>query len=459
MKIEQGQKVAIIGAGVSGLISAKSLLEKGITVDIFEKGSGIGGVWRFENDNGQSTCYRSLHINTSKRMMELSDFKFRDEIAEYPPHWEILSEFERYTDHFNVRPHIQFNTAVEHCEKDAGGKWQVTLNHQGEQRTETYDYLVVANGHHWKPRTPELPGSFDGLEIHAHHYIDVSSPVDLRDKKVVVVGVGNSAMDIACELSRTGQGAKTVYLAQRSGVWIIPKVIGNFAQDKFVRHPMVKPSLFETLSRTLIPRNLRKNLKDLFQQTMIKLLAGDPARMGLKPPKDPMSSRHPTVSQEIYNRLIHGNIKAKGNIVEKLGNKVRFEDGSEEEVDAIIYATGYDVAFPFFDKNFIDAPDNSFPLWQRVFDPEIDNIAFIGLVQPICSLMPIAQLQSEFLADVLAGEANLPSSATMQKEMQDFDRMMKDDYTPSPSHTLQVDCPEYSFYMRKAWQQAKKRAA
>ncbi|MCK5575006.1 MAG: NAD(P)-binding domain-containing protein [Sphingomonadales bacterium] len=448
-------KACIIGAGTSGLITAKVFQEHNIDFDCFEKGSGLGGIWRFQNDNAVSTCYRSLHINTSKRMMELSDFKFRPEIAEYPSHKEILSEFERYADQFDVRSRITFSTEVVHVGKRDDGKWDVTILQNGKTETRTYGFLAVANGHHWDPRYPKFEGSFDGITLHAHHYVDAETPHDLRDKRVVVVGMGNSAMDIACELARMGQGAEKLYLAQRSGVWIIPKILGNIAQDKFIRHPMKKPSLWEKFKRTFIPRTIRVYFNDMLLETIIKVLVGMPKRVGLKNPHEKFHQRHPTVSQEVHNRLIHGDITPKGNIKRLMGDSVEFEDGSVEKVDAIIYATGYNITFPFFDESFIAAEQNSIPLWMRMFDPAHKNLAFIALVQPVCAMMPIAELQANFVADYVIGEVALPNKDDMIKEMAAYDQMMKDNYTSSLSHTIQIDCPEYSYVVQKAWKRLK----
>lgn len=451
-------KTCIIGAGTSGLICAKILKERGVPFDCFEKSSDIGGIWQFQNDNGMSTCYRSLHINTSKRMMELSDFKFRPEIAEYPSHTEIYSEFKRYANEFDVMKHISFNTEVLKCKRLDDGRWQVTIKCKGKEEVREYDFLAVANGHHWDPRMPNFPGEFNGAQFHAHHYVDTSSPHQLKNKRVVVVGMGNSSMDIACELAHVGQGAEKVFLSQRSGVWIIPKIFGSVPQDKFQRHPMKKPSLMEHFKRKFIPRKLRVYLNDKLVEILVKMIVGMPQRVGLKPPKEPFHMRHPTVSQEIQNRLVHGDIIAKGNIAKLNGDSILFEDGSTEQVDAIIYATGYNITLPFFDQDFIFAKDNSIPLFQRVFDPTIDNLAFIALVQPVCAMMPIAELQSGLVADYITGKYHLPRSDKMSKAMHDYDGMMKDNYTASPSHTIQIDCPEYSYYLQEEAKKGYKRA-
>ena len=458
---ERLPRACIIGAGTSGVICAKVFKQHGIPFDVIEKSSGVGGIWRFKNDNGMSTCYRSLHINTSKRMMVLSDFPFKDSVAEYPTHEEILDYFEEYVDHFGVREHIEFRTEVRKVSRNDDGTWKVDLarvDTPEKVESRNYDFVAVVNGHHWDARIPSFPGKFDGIQMHAHHYVDAGDPHDLRDKNVVVVGMGNSAMDIACELGHRGQGAGRVFLAQRSGVWIVPKILGNTPQDEFIRHPMEEPTAWERFRRTYIPRRWRQKFSNFIGEAIVGFSMGKPSRVGLKDPKEPMNMRHPTISSEIHNRLIHGDITPKGNIAELMGEKVKFEDGSIEKVDAIIYATGYNITFPFFEKDFISAPNNSIPLWQRIFDPRFENLAFIALVQPLCSMMPIAEIQSHFVAEYLVGRNALPSPAQMEREMHDYDNFMKGRFTNSPSHTIQIDCAEYTYFLREAWEKGKKRA-
>jgi hypothetical protein len=241
-------------------------------------------------------------------------------------------------------------------------------------------------------------------------------------------------------------------------VWILPKVIGNTPQDRFQRHPMVEPSRLEHLIREHVPKGLLTSVTDRIIETTLNFVVGSPTRVGLKLPKEPFHMRHPTVSQEIHNRLVHGDITPKGNIEELQGTKVMFEDGSVEEVDAIIYATGYNVTFPFFDEDFISAPDNEIALFERIFDPRFDNLAFIALVQPVCAMMPIAELQSNLVADYLVGDYRLPVDTEMDRRASSYDSDMKSRYTASESHTIQIDCAEYSYYLREEWKRGAERA-
>ena len=454
-------KVCIIGAGTSGVICAKVFKQQGIAFTCYEKGSGVGGLWRFHNDNGVSSAYRSLHINTSKRMMELSDFPFPDHMAEYPSHAEILEYFENYCNHFDVLSHITFNTPVLHARRKEHGGWEVTVRAaEGHEEIHAFDHLVVANGHHWDPRSPELPGAFSGEVFHSHHYIDINDPVETEDKTVVVMGSGNSAMDIVCELGqahREGRGPKKVILSQRSGVWIVPKVMGNGAQDDRMRHPMDRPGKFEEFYRARIPVKIRHFLMNYLSEVFIRKVVGDPRRFGLKQPKESFSMRHPTVSQDVHSRLVHGDITAKGNITGIDGKRVVFEDGSTEQVDVIVQCTGYDITFPFFDRTIVNTKNNDVVLYQRIFDPNFSDVSFIGLVQTLCAIMPIAELQSHYLADYLKGDYQLPPASQMEDEMRQYHEEMKGRFTASRSHTIQINCNEYSYFLYKEWDAGKQR--
>ncbi len=457
--------VSIIVAGTSGLVCAKVLRQQGLRVQVFEKGSRLGGLWRFGNDNGMSSIYRSLHINTSKRVMQLSDYPMPEHMAEYPSHAEIIEYFESYVDHFGVREAIRFNTEVRLAEKLPQGGWQLRLRRtDGTETTQCFSHLVVANGHHWSPRMAKFPGHFDGPQFHAHHYIDLHEPVDLADKRVVVIGAGNSAMDIACELGQavrahagSGQGPARVVLSQRSGVWIAPKVLGNMPQDRAIRHAMKRPDHWERFRRRFIPRAWRLAAYNALAEHLLRGVAGDPQRVGLKPPKERFSQRHGTVSQDIHARLIHGDITPRGNIAELLGDQVRFEDGSVEPADVLIHCSGYRISFPFFAPELLSAPDNDIALWQRMMDPRHENLFFVGLVQPKCAMMPIAELQSSFIADLLTGGYRLPARATMEGQMRAHHERVKAGFTRSESHTIQIDCDEYSHDLYREWDKGKQR--
>lgn len=245
-------RVCIIGAGPSGITTAKRLKDYGIPYDCFEASDEVGGTWYYKNPNGMSACYQSLHIDTSKWRLAFEDYPVPAEWPDFPHHSLLFQYFKDYVDHFGLRETITFDTAVDHAERNADGLWTVTLS-TGETRA--YDALIVCNGHHWDPSTPDYPGEFDGTLMHSHEYNDPFDPIDMRGKNVVVVGMGNSGLDIASELSQRFL-AETLTVSARRGVWVLPKYLKGKAGDKMSAPSWMPRSLSLMLSR----RFLRKNL-------------------------------------------------------------------------------------------------------------------------------------------------------------------------------------------------------
>ena len=413
--------VAVIGAGVSGLTAGKALSDFGVPYTCFEASDDIGGNWYFRNPNGASSAYRSLHIDISKPSISFRDFPMPERYPDFPHHAQILEYLQSYADAFGLRERIRFGTRIEHAERLPDGGWELTLP-GGE--TAHFDALLVCNGHHWDPLFPDppFPGTFDGPQIHSHDYIDPTDPLDLVGKRVLVVGIGNSAVDIVSELSRKGVAERTL-ISTRSGAWVIPKYLFGRPADQVVKTiPWMPPKITRTLAQPL-PRLVSGRMEDF----------------GLPTPNHKFMTAHPTVSSELLLRLGSGDAVARTNVAELLGDRVRFEDGSVEPVDAIIYATGYKVSFPFFDEDFLSAPGNRFPLWKRMFRPGIDDLAFIGFAQAIPTIFPFSECQSKLAARWLRGDWALPDEAEMEREIAADEARFVGHFSDRPRHTMQLD--------------------
>ncbi len=420
--------VCLIGAGSSGIAAAKALHERGIPFDCFERSDRVGGNWVFGNPNGMSSAYRSLHINTSRERMEYSDFPMPSWYPDFPHHTHIAEYFNAYVDHFGFRDRITFETGVEHAARGVDGTWTVTLD-TGEERR--YDALLVANGHHWDPRWPEpaYPGHFDGEQSHAHHYVDNAPFVDRR---VVVVGMGNSAMDIAVESSFV---AKRTVITARRGAHVVPKYLFGRPLDQIGVNRYTGA----------IPWPLRRTLLN----AAYHLGVGRMEDYGLPKPDHRLGEAHPTISADFLSRVAHGEVVPRPAIAALEGDRVRFVDGSVEEADAIVWCTGYKVTFPFFDAGLIAAPENDLPLFRRVFHPEIDNVFFLGLLQPLGAIMPLAEAQGSLIAAYLRGEYALPDTQAMRADMARERRRMRKRYVASRRHTMQVDFDTYLWELGK----------
>lgn len=427
------EKVCIVGAGSSGLVASQVLSARGIPFDCFEKGSHIGGNWRFENDNGVSSAYRSLHINSARKLMSFRSFPMPEDYPDYPSHWQVAEYFDEYAERFGLAERIHFRTEVLSA-KPAGGGWEVTVEDEdGERRSERYRAVLVANGHHWDPRWPEpsFPGAdeFDGEQIHAHYYREADV---LQGKRVLVLGIGNSAVDIAVESSRI---ADATFLAMRRGAYVLPKYVGGKPVDE------ASPPI---ASRLPLP------VQRFFINRLLDLAVGKMTDYGLPKPDHKLLEAHPTVSSELLPRIGHGDIAVRPNIDRFAGGRtVRFADGSEEEIDLVVYCTGYKITFPFLDPAVFEAEENSMPLYRRVASIERPGLYFVGFLQPLGPIMPLAEAQCEWIADLLDGSGALPPAAAMREEVEGYRRWLKERFVASKRHTIEVDFHPYLREIRR----------
>ncbi|MBO0844370.1 MAG: NAD(P)-binding domain-containing protein [Nocardioides sp.] len=422
-------RTCIIGAGSSGITAAQVLQAARIDFDCFEMGSGVGGNWRYENDNGVSSAYRSLHINTSRHAMEYAAYPMPATYPDYPSHWQIAEYFDAFVDHFGLRERITFRTEVTKVEPAGRGGYDVTTRSWDDghaARSHHYDHVLVANGHHWDSRWPEpaFPGSedFPGEQIHAHYY---RTPHLFVDKRVVVLGIGNSACDIAVEASRH---ARTTYLAMRRGAWVIPKYLFGMPTDHLTDSPLARGPL---------------RVQKLGMRAILRVAVGRMTDYGLPPPDHDILEAHPTVSDELLSRLGHGDITVKPTISRFDGPTVHFADGSSTEADVVVYCTGYKVTFPFLEPTLVSADDNHVDLYRRVVPPDLPGLYFIGLVQPFGAVMPLAEAQAHWVADLITGRVTLPPRAEMRRQITAYDAALRKRFVASKRHTIEVDFHAY----------------
>ncbi|MEO8907236.1 MAG: FAD-dependent oxidoreductase [Microbacteriaceae bacterium] len=382
-------RVAVIGAGASGLASAKALLTRGADVVVYDKGDRPGGLWLQGNSSGLSPAYDSLHLNTSKGRTEFAAYPMPTNWPDYPSAARVAGYLRDFADAFGVTEHIRFSTSVTDVDRAGDGHgdgWIVTADRNGSER---YDAVIVANGHNWTPRYPEpaYPGTFAGQQLHAHDY---RSPEAFRGKRVLVVGMGNSAMDIAVDAVET---AADVQLSARHGVHIIPKYLYG------------RPADATGGALAFLPWRIRQTLA----QTLLSLSVGRLERYGLPKPSRGLFQSHPTISDGIFHRLTHGEITPRPGISHFDGAAVVFRDGERAEVDVIVWATGYRVAIPFLSERWLGRDPEALALYRHVFHPEDPSLAFVGLMQSTGAALPVVEAQANLAASYLTGTYALPT--------------------------------------------------
>lgn len=389
-------RVAVIGAGAAGLAAAKALLARGAEVVVYDKGDRPGGLWQQENSSGLSPAYDSLHLNTSKHRTEFAAYPMPAQWPDYPSAARVANYLRDFADAFGVSERIRFATAVTGVERAGnahpGRYWQVT---DDSGATEGYDAVVVANGHNWTPRYPEpgYPGAFTGRQLHAHDYRTAEV---FRGERVLVVGMGNSAMDIAVDASYT---AESVLLSARHGVHIIPKYLYG------------RPADATGGAIAFLPWRIRQ----VVAQAVLTTAIGGIQRYGLPRPRGGLFQSHPTISDGIFSRLTHGAILPRGGIDRFDGDTVVFADGRRAVIDTVVWATGYRVAIPFLSSRWLGADVESMPLYRHVFHLDDPTLVFIGLMQSTGAALPIVEAQAELAADYLTGGSALPSREAQRR--------------------------------------------
>jgi hypothetical protein len=427
------KRIAVIGAGPSGIAAAKECIAQGFGdgLAVFEKSDQVGGNWVFRDQPGHSSVYETTHIISSKYYSEYEDFPFPPGTPDYPHHTHLRQYFQDYAARFGVTPKIRFHTEVLKAERGADGMWTLrTRGPQGE-RAETFDVLMVANGHHWNPRLPQYPGTFSGEYVHSHEF---KSNKPYAGKRVLVIGGGNSAADVAVECSRV---AARCCISMRRGHWFLPKFMFGWPGDV----------IYEKTAGWM-PRWLRQPLLRL----AIFMVAGKNERFGLQKPDYDVLEGHPTLNSELIYFLGHGEIVPKVGIARFDGRTVHFTDGTHEDFDVIIAATGYRISFPFLDKSLADWEDATHvPLWRRMFHADVTNLYFIGLFQPLGCIWPLADYQALLACLELKGQYRRPDDlrAAIEQER----RHPHFDFVATARHSTEVD---YADFRKELFMEIKK---
>ncbi|XP_044156929.1 dimethylaniline monooxygenase [N-oxide-forming] 2-like isoform X1 [Bufo gargarizans] len=433
-------KVAVIGAGVSGLTSIKCCLEEGLAPTCFERSDDIGGLWRFSDniEDGRGSIYQSVVSNTSKELMCYSDFPFPENYPNFIHNSKMLEYHRKYAEHFNLLKYIQFKTVVISVKKckdfESSGQWYVTTEKNGKQETTIFDAVMVCSGHHTDPYYPleSYPGIklFKGKYFHSREY---KNSDDYKGKRIVIVGMGNSAADIAVELSRT---ASQVFLSTRRGAWVISRVF-----DHGYPWDICFDTRFETFKRnSLLPMSI---VSSLTEKKMNEWFCH--ANYGLQP-VDRTQFKEPLLNDELPSRITCGFVLIKPSVSDFTETGIKFNDGSiEENIDVVIFATGYSFYFPFLDESVIKMEKNTVALYKHIVPPTLEKptLGIIGLIQPLGPIMPTSELQARWLTRVFKGLCPYPPLTVVMDDIRKKHNSFIKRFGTTRENRLQVDYVEY----------------
>ena len=365
---------AVIGAGVHGLSALKALLQCGVPAQAYERESEVGGNWNF--GAGNSRVYASTHTISTKPFTQMPDFPMPDSYPDYPSHRQIQAYFVSYARHFGLYDHIRFGTEVVRV-RPAGDAVDITVSDRvtGEQYTVRHAGVVIANGHNWNPKVPQYPGldGFTGTVLHSAQYKD---PELLRGRRVLVVGAGNTGCDIAVD---SAQNAARTLHSTRRGYWYSPKFAFGRPSDQIA----------DLLLALRVPLAVRRML---FKLT-IGLTVGDLRRFGIAAPDHDFFQTHPIVNQQLPYYVGHGDIVPKPDVRRFDGDTVTFADGTSEEIDVAVFATGYLATFPFADDALVNIVAGRAVLARQMFTPAHPRVVIGGLIQPDSGQWALAHWQ------------------------------------------------------------------
>lgn len=410
--------VCVIGAGPSGLAAAKNCLQARLDVTVFEQAAQVGGNWAYSERSTHSSVYATTHIISSRRLSQYDDFPMPADWPDYPSHRLLQQYFERYAQHFGVLPHVRFRHTVTRAAPTPEGRWSIAYTDaDGAQHQASFDYLMVASGHHSDPVLPSIPGTFSGEFFHSHAFKRVDERYS--GKQILVIGAGNSACDIAVETARV---AARTCLSVRNGQWFVPKFMFGLPSDVFAtRFNWLPPWLYRlTTSWTL------------------RLVQGRNRDYGLPEPRRPLFSQHLTVNSELFYAIRHGEIHTRPGVASFDSDHVIFTDGRREPFDIVIAATGYRISFPFFDPALIDFSNAlRLPLFKKMLHADHPRLFFIGLFQPLGCIWPLADHQARLAVAEILGAYKRP--ADMRAAIRHEQAHPHFPFEPTPRHAVEVD--------------------
>lgn len=377
----------VVGAGPAGLVVSKQLKDKGLNYLLIERNDAVGGIWNINAPN--TPMYESAHFISSKTLSGFPGYPMPDHFPDYPNHSQLLNYIQSFANHHDLLRSIRFNSEVKAAKQCDNGLWQVNLDNGDEL---TANYLVCANGVTWDPNTVTWPGEFDG---EVRHSISYRSSAEFEGKRVLVVGAGNSGVDIACDASFAADQA---FLSVRRGYHFVPKHIFGKPADVFAEEG---PKLPFFIQQTVFGGLLR-------------MVNGDLRNYGLPKPDHKVFQTHPIMNTQILHYLGHGDCIAKVDVQSLDGKHVVFSDGSREKIDLIITATGYKHSVPFVEEGEIPARNGRPDLYMNMFPRNHSNMAMIGFIEFASAAYKNFALMAELIVADIAGSAK--GLGVMKKE-------------------------------------------
>ena len=419
------RRYCVVGAGPSGMIMARNLLREGVPFDWYERNPDFGGIW--DPDHAGSPMYDSCHFISSKYTSGFYGAPMPSHLPDYPGWREIRDYIRDFGRQYDLYRHVRFGTEVTSAEPMAGDRWRVTLS---DGTVHEYDGLIVCPGVTWHPNEISLPGR-DVFRGTVRHSVTFRDGLEFRGKRVLIVGAGNSGVDIACDAARH---ADTAYLSVRRGYRFVPKHVAGLPTDALLTGKLDPPKGLVLSSDV---------------NALLDTLVGDLTRLGLPAPDHDALSSHPIMNTQVLHYLAHGDLVARPDVARLTETGVVFTDGTEAEVDEIVLATGYEYRMPFLDPGLLEWKHGHPQLYLNVFSRELDSLYVLGFVE----FADAAYKRFEEMAQLIMIDINARETGVRKDELTQLKQTDTPDlrggvkYLDSPRHTNYVERSTYMAYL------------
>lgn len=430
---QKRKRIAVIGAGPAGLVTAKTLLEAGAEVVVYEQGSAVGGTWLGADHNSRNFIYKNLHINTSKRLTAFEGFPFPEDTQVVPDHRDMARYMQAYAERFGLLKNTRLETSIVELSpvgNESALGWTVTANDGSKEK---FDAAVVCTGPFNRPyHSPDF-AEFKGQYVHSADY---RVPEPYAGKRVCIIGAGNSAVDIGADICRT---AERVVMIARSPVFVTPHLVCGISFNDVIR----------ALQKPFIPSKLRRAIV----RGLVRIIHGKMTDCGFRPMTHKV---HATISSTIVQDILFNRVEVKNGISSIQGADIVFEDGERAEFDVLVAATGFITEFPFLSTSLVPT-DGRLQLYNRIVPPDAPGLYFVGMINLDTPINFACEQQAKWIAGIELGGCVLPSADAMRAAIERKDRWVRKEYGSANRHSLQEESVIYYRELKKTLREALKR--
>jgi cation diffusion facilitator CzcD-associated flavoprotein CzcO len=418
--------VCVIGAGVSGLVAAKTFAARGHRVTILESSGELGGVWE------PARSYPDVQTQSPKDLYRYTDKPMPESYPEWPKGPQVHAYLTDYAGDHGLMQRMRLNTAVVGMARRSSGLpgWTLEIrNPDGSVTSEDFDFVAICTGQFNEPQTISHTGeeAFKAAGGRILHSAEHTDPSLVKDKKVVVLGGSKSATDIAVNTVNAGAGEVT--LVYREPVWRIPYFIGGLVNFKRILYIRAQEEMFRgwgigamsrvahAIAKPLIWGNWRALESLLKLQLKLK-------KCGMVPEQrieDGVNCAVPIATPEFFPMVADGRIKAiRGTFDRYDGKTIVMTGGERVAADVVILAIGFKLGVPFLSevyRNKLVEADGQYRLYRVIANPDLPDMGFVGFNSSFCTVL-CAEMAANWLVRYCDGQlASQPTAAEMHKNI------------------------------------------